>query len=547
MKLERPKKMSDVRHQRFRSFLTERFTAMAVDVFGEVEAIVEAYCEENKRLRNVLHMVLNPEIKLLRIDDVHHTGATRGSICHPTEQTEDVSMDISEPLHIIPKEEQLEYDISCESAEQHALEGSSDVTDWVKHDPDADDSSMPPISDSYDFKVVEVNQDSSVTASAEDDDSSSLDSDALEDCPRLSWNGVSTGERLETRNPKRKSKKKKKRRSLQKTVLELPRMMPSKCVIPTPSDCQSFLSRLTEAFKDFPEDKKPLITKVGLSEGVDFVDCAFGKVPKGSPLSYQCPVPSSKDYQTHDHASPRPQLPLSYHTLEPVLDFPSSLSTREQEHVDIMQITWENAQCLESSTRPPHGHKELAEELLKLRLTSRFREICILRPGKSNADHLIFKIQKGGRKYKNSQVDEEIKSEALREYCRLVCVNWSPCGLVVHPNAPWLGALPHGLVYDPKEKPSYGLVHVKCVQFRSFMDCSFLVCKYGVLQLKKTHPLYWHMQGEMMVAGMSWCDLLVFSNEDLLVQRIYRDKSVIDIMKKKLDNFFFYYYLPSLV
>ncbi len=53
--------------QSFRSFLTERFTAVAVEIFGEVENIVEVFYEENKQLRNILHMVLDPEIKLPRI------------------------------------------------------------------------------------------------------------------------------------------------------------------------------------------------------------------------------------------------------------------------------------------------------------------------------------------------------------------------------------------------------------------------------------------------------------------------------------------------
>lgn len=60
-------KMSNTRHQKFRNFLTERFTNVAVEIFAEVEAIVEAYYEDNKRLRNILHMVLNPEIQLPRI------------------------------------------------------------------------------------------------------------------------------------------------------------------------------------------------------------------------------------------------------------------------------------------------------------------------------------------------------------------------------------------------------------------------------------------------------------------------------------------------
>lgn len=59
--------MSNTKLQTFRSYLTERFTTVAVEIFGEVETIVEAYYEENKRLRSALHMVLNPEIKIPRI------------------------------------------------------------------------------------------------------------------------------------------------------------------------------------------------------------------------------------------------------------------------------------------------------------------------------------------------------------------------------------------------------------------------------------------------------------------------------------------------
>lgn len=309
------------------------------------------------------------------------------------------------------------------------------------------------------------------------------------------------------------------------------------------SESKSFLERLNKAFKDVPEDRKPLITKMGLPGNVEMVECAFGKVPKGSPLSYQCPVPSSRDYRIKDDAPPRPLLPLSQHKLEPVSSLPT-LSAKEQDHVKVMQITWEEAHNLERSTR---DSKSNVEDLRKLRLTTRFREICKLKPGKSSAEHLIGKIQKGFSRCKSAQIEEEMKGDALREYCRHMCINWYPCGLIVHPNAPWLGAIPDGLVYDPNEHSKFGLVHAKCISCQSFTDCTFLICQNGVLQLKKDHSYYWHIQGEMMVTGTSWCDLLVFSREDLLVQRIYRDKTIIKVMKKQLGEFFFYYYLPASV
>lgn len=319
-------------------------------------------------------------------------------------------------------------------------------------------------------------------------------------------------------------------------------MMPYKSFTAAPTDCQSFLAGLTEAYKDIPDDKKPLITKMGLTEDVELMDCAFGKVPKGCPLSYQCPVPSNRDYRTNDDAPPQPLLPLTCHRLKQMLSLPT-LSAKEQEHINVMEITWEAAHSLEYTTRE---HRESVDDLRKLRLTSRFRDIFKLKPGQSHAEHLIFKIQKGFSRCKSAQIEEEMKTAALREYCQYMCVNWSRCGLVVHPDAPWLGALPDGLVYDPKERPSFGLVHVKCTNVRSFTDCRFLNYKDGVLHLKKPHSYYWQIQGEMMVTGTSWCDLVVFSGKDILVQRIYRDKAMIKIMKGKLDDFFFYYYLPSL-
>ncbi|XP_042261617.1 uncharacterized protein LOC122980400 isoform X1 [Thunnus albacares] len=536
--------MSNTRFQHFRGFLTERFTTVAVEIFEEVESIVEEFREENKRLQNLLHMVLNPEIKLPRIDVSKYTVTTGGRE-QPPQLNTDVDPEISEPLPKKPKEEEIECDVSwaLEPREGPREANNSITTDCVKNDPDEENLNMPCIAESFQIKVMEHNPDSSATLSANDEVEEFLgDSEVASDCQQLSISEESTNEDLGPEKKKSSKKKKKLKRSLQRTVLEFPRMMPYKTFIAAPTDCQSFLARLTEAYKDIPDDKKPLITKMGLTEDVELVDCAFGKVPKGCPLSYQCPVPSSQDYKTHDDAPPRPLLPLPYHRLEQILSLPT-LSAREQEHINVMEITWEGAHSLEYATRE---HRESIEDLRKLRLTTRFREICKLKPGPSHAEHLIFKIQKGFSRCKTAQIEEEMKTEALREYCQYLCVNWSPCGLVVHPNAPWLGALPDGLVYDPNEKPCYGLVHVKCTSFRSFIDCSFLNCKAGVLNLKKTNSCYWHMQGEMMVTGTSWCDLLVFSVEDILVQRIYRDNATIKLMKRKLDDFFFYYYLPSL-
>ncbi|XP_026163897.1 uncharacterized protein LOC113131059 isoform X2 [Mastacembelus armatus] len=396
------------------------------------------------------------------------------------------------------------------------------------------------------IRVVEYDSDNSSTLSTEETndecEDSFLDSRLVTDSLTLSRSEESTTKSWEPHMHSTSTQTETSDHPLQKTMLELPRMMPCKPFMAVIPDSQSFLARITEAYKDVPDDNKPLITKMGLTADLELVDCAFGKVPKGCPLSYQCPVPSSKDYKTYDDAPPQPLLPMTYNRLEPMPPL-STLSASEQEHVNVMQITWEESHSLEHSTR---ACKKTVQELQRLRLTGRFKEICKLKPEQSNVDHLISKIQKGSTRCKNTQIEEEMKTEALREYCQNLCVNWYPCGLVIHPNAPWLGAVPDGLVYDPNEKHRFGLVHVKCIGFSSLIQCTFLTCRDGVLQLKTGHSLYWHIQGQMMVTGTSWCDLFVFSKEDLLVQRVYRDTTLIKVMEKNLHDFFFRHYLPHL-
>lgn len=304
------------------------------------------------------------------------------------------------------------------------------------------------------------------------------------------------------------------------------------------------MTKLCEDFKDFPDDQKPPITKMGLTMNVEMVQCTLGEVAVGSPLSYQCPLPTSRDYMPYANPPPLPPLPGLLYSLEPVSVLPT-LSSKEQEHLNAMIISWEEAHSLEVSTRV---NKKAVEKSLKMRLTSRFSEIAKLKSGRSHVEHLLFKIKKDNPKSKtlSFQVEEELKPEALWEYCRHLCVNWSPCGLVVHPNAPWLGVIPDGVVYDPKEKHNYGLVYTKYVDVQSIVECNFLLCQNGVVQLKRNHRYYWQIQGQLMVTSMSWCDLLVYSRKDMLVQRIYRNELVIKDLKNKLEEFFFYFYLPNL-
>ena len=105
---------------------------------------------------------------------------------------------------------------------------------------------------------------------------------------------------------------------------------------------------------------------------------------------------------------------------------------------------------------------------------------------------------------------------AVQEYCTLKNVNFFPCGFVVHPDAPWLGSSPDGIIFDPRP------LEVKCPNVPSYVDCPYLKIQNGELKLKRSHASYWQVQGQIILTGCSWCDCHLCT--DLHVSKTTREK-----------------------
>ncbi len=69
--------------------------------------------------------------------------------------------------------------------------------------------------------------------------------------------------------------------------------------------------------------------------------------------------------------------------------------------------------------------------------------------------------------------------------------------------------------------------------------------KSGKLELQQTHAYYWQVQGQMLMTGINWCDFVVSTEEDVLIQIIYRDNGVLDVIREKVDRFYFSVYLQK--
>ncbi|CAB1321138.1 unnamed protein product, partial [Coregonus sp. 'balchen'] len=113
----------------------------------------------------------------------------------------------------------------------------------------------------------------------------------------------------------------------------------------------------------------------------------------------------------------------------------------------------------------------------------------------------------------------ELEMEAASDYCKMQNVNFSPCGLIIHPDVPWLASSPDGLVYDPLEHPSFGLVEIKNPNVKGFVDCK------GSMPTTDKFKVY--------ITGLEWCDIVVCAHEDILVERIHRDPVVFSLIREK--------------
>ncbi|XP_026137755.1 uncharacterized protein LOC113114890 [Carassius auratus] len=299
--------------------------------------------------------------------------------------------------------------------------------------------------------------------------------------------------------------------------------------------------KVSEIYKDFSTDIAPLITTLSINADIALVDSALGKVQEGSPISFHHPVPVSRTVIYHPDCPPPALLPLDGYRLEPT-SCQFVCSHQQQLHLQSLETTLDMARRIEAATRKQSDSVEWYR-VRKPRITSsRFREVCHVR-GQSSSEHLAERIRRGTAQTAAMKRGLALEPVAIQEYCRTKNTNFWPCGFVIHPDVPWLGSSPDGVIFDPTERPPFGLLEIKCPNAKSYVDCSYLKLHSGTMQLKSQHSYYWQVQGQLLITGIVWCDFVVFAEDDMLIQRIYQDNEVARIIREKGDYFFFYFYI----
>lgn len=301
--------------------------------------------------------------------------------------------------------------------------------------------------------------------------------------------------------------------------------------------------RVDEVYCDLPSDVAPLITTMAMDINVPLVDSSFGKVQEGSVLSIHMPAKRVPKTCPHKDAPSPPQLPLHGYSLGPsTCSF--VCTEHQQHHMMSLATTLETAHNIANSTKEQSSCITW-HQLRRPRITSsKFREVCHTRR-QSSAEILTKRLQRPIHQTADMRRGLDMEPAAVEEYCRAREVNHYRCGFLIHPDAPWMGSSPDGIVYDPKGQSVHGLVEIKCPNVASYVDCPYIKISEGTHSLRKSHAYFWQIQGQMLISGLDWCDFVVYTQEDMFIQRIPRDDETIKTMKEKIDYFFFYFYINA--
>ena len=121
------------------------------------------------------------------------------------------------------------------------------------------------------------------------------------------------------------------------------------------------------------------------------------------------------------------------------------------------------------------------------------------------------------------------------------------CGLFIIKDYPYIGASPDGLLGEAT------CIEVKTVYSHRYEILSEKNVDFiykddkNCLSLKKNHPHYYQIQGQLMVTGRLYCDLLVYSFKSLLRITVPRDEEFISKMLSKLILFYETYLKPAIL
>lgn len=257
----------------------------------------------------------------------------------------------------------------------------------------------------------------------------------------------------------------------------------------------------------------------------------YGDAPFGSPMTYHC----QRNRRVSDSAPRSKDAAVSMLPLP----FPARQSQPPSGFLWPIQLT--DAQRIESETVGQAGNSKWIEYHRSTLTASNFWRIG---HRQSNHEKLVESLFDGPslENIPAIQHGRAHEASALRAYVAHQQAADKPvqvraCGIALYEHGQFIGASPDAMVFDPSAAPRFGLAEVKCPYsaFRMGMSATeaaelekgfCLEDRDGQLSLKRNHPYFWQVQGQMAVTNAKWCDFVVWLGHTtpVLVERIVADK-----------------------
>ena len=153
------------------------------------------------------------------------------------------------------------------------------------------------------------------------------------------------------------------------------------------------------------------------------------------------------------------------------------------------------------------------------------------------------------------QKESEIIGEYITEMHRNGHeVTVTKSGFVVSATHGFLGSSPDGLVHDPLESSSDGLVEAKYITVNSGETLRDALLRKGICKLvggqkmtiNRNHQYFYQVHQQMFCTKKCWTDFVVKGGSEIYTERLYFDESFWNNVLPKLERFFNNVMLPEL-
>ena len=153
--------------------------------------------------------------------------------------------------------------------------------------------------------------------------------------------------------------------------------------------------------------------------------------------------------------------------------------------------------------------------------------------------------------------NESIAREAYIEQMRQCHSGfaYTPAGLFVNPEFPHLGATPDGIISC--DCCGDGIIEIKCPYKYRQCDPNTVVDKDFYIKeneedptaraLSQDHDYFIQVQGQLVLCEKEYCDFICWTPFGMHTERIERQQSLFDKVRKKLDDFFRLVLLPRIL